>query len=358
VKHTDDKTNTALHWAAKCGRPKDITALLKAPGIEINARTKAGVTPLIYAASEGWDDCVQLLLAAGADRAAKTDKGRTARDATTMKMAKADAETKPRLEKVLRLLDAPQTSAPPADLLSTAATDDAKAKAAADAKATEAAAKAKAAGQAQRRVWRGQGIPVRPVDPDCQCRGSQPFRGRRACPCCTLRHGGHAEGWRARRPCWAIRHGTHAESWCTRRPCWAIRHGTHAESWCTRRPCWALRRGGGHAESWCTRRPCWALRRGGGHAEGWRARPCWALRHSTHAEGRTRRPCCTLWHGSHAEGWRTGRRWALRHGTHAERRARCSCCAHWHGCHAKSSAAHFEAGGERRGPQARSRAGR
>ena len=39
MKHTDDKTNTALHWAAKCGRPKDITALLKAPGIEINART-------------------------------------------------------------------------------------------------------------------------------------------------------------------------------------------------------------------------------------------------------------------------------------------------------------------------------
>ena len=145
MKHTDDKTNTALHWAAKCGRPKDIAALLKAPGIEINARTKAGVTPLIYAASEGWDDCVQLLLAAGADRAAKTEKGRTARDATTMKMAKADAETKPRLEKVLRLLDAPQTSAPPADLLSTAATDDAKAKAKADAKATEAAAKAKAA---------------------------------------------------------------------------------------------------------------------------------------------------------------------------------------------------------------------
>ena len=107
----DEKTHTALHWAAKCGRADDIEALTAA-GAPLNAKTKpAGVTPLIYAASEGWDDCVQLLLAAGADPTIQTAKGRTAREATSMKMAKADAESKPRFAKVLQLLDAP---APPA----------------------------------------------------------------------------------------------------------------------------------------------------------------------------------------------------------------------------------------------------
>ena len=103
----DEKTHTALHWAAKCGRADDIEALTAA-GAPLNAKTKpAGVTPLIYAASEGWDDCVQLLLAAGVDPTIQTAKGRTAREATIMKMAKADAESKPRFAKVLQLLDAP-----------------------------------------------------------------------------------------------------------------------------------------------------------------------------------------------------------------------------------------------------------
>ena len=110
----DEKTHTALHWAAKCGRADDIEALTAA-GAPLNAKTKpAGVTPLIYAASEGWDDCVQLLLAAGADPTIQTAKGRTAREATSMKMAKADAESKPRFAKVLQLLDAPAPPPPPA----------------------------------------------------------------------------------------------------------------------------------------------------------------------------------------------------------------------------------------------------
>ena len=106
----DEKTNTALHWAAKCGRADDIEALTAA-GAPLNAKTKAGVTPLIYAASEGWDDCVQLLLAAGADPTLQTGKGNTAREATSKKMAKADAESKPRFAKVLQLLDAPGPAA-------------------------------------------------------------------------------------------------------------------------------------------------------------------------------------------------------------------------------------------------------
>ena len=62
MNHTDDKSHTALHWAAKCGRPDDLKMLLKAPGVRIDAKTKNGVTPLIYAASEGWHECVALLL--------------------------------------------------------------------------------------------------------------------------------------------------------------------------------------------------------------------------------------------------------------------------------------------------------
>ena len=66
VDSLDAKQLAPLHWAAKCGRPADITALIAA-GAKIDIANKGGVTPLIYAASEGWDDCVPLLLAAGAD---------------------------------------------------------------------------------------------------------------------------------------------------------------------------------------------------------------------------------------------------------------------------------------------------
>ena len=61
----DERAHTALHWAARWGRVDDIAALVAA-GAPLNARTKAGVTPLIYAASDGWEGCVSLLLNAGA----------------------------------------------------------------------------------------------------------------------------------------------------------------------------------------------------------------------------------------------------------------------------------------------------
>ena len=48
--------------------------LLLANGASVDALTKAGITPLIYAANEGWDDCLPLLLQAGADRDHKTNK--------------------------------------------------------------------------------------------------------------------------------------------------------------------------------------------------------------------------------------------------------------------------------------------
>ena len=54
---------------------------------QVDVTNKGGVTPLIYAASEGWDDCVPLLLKAGANRALATAKGRTALQAAKEKVA-------------------------------------------------------------------------------------------------------------------------------------------------------------------------------------------------------------------------------------------------------------------------------
>ena len=43
----------------------------RAPRV-LDVTNKAGVTPLIFAASEGWDDCVPLLLEGGASTTAAT----------------------------------------------------------------------------------------------------------------------------------------------------------------------------------------------------------------------------------------------------------------------------------------------
>lgn len=90
--------------------------LLKAPGVRLDAKTKKGVTALIYAASEGEHECVALLLEAGADRAAKTSNNRDARENTELKMEKAGAERKLHFAKVLALLKGKPTSRPAAPL--------------------------------------------------------------------------------------------------------------------------------------------------------------------------------------------------------------------------------------------------
>merc|ERR1740124_675298 len=89
-------------------------ALVAVTGANINAMTKTGVTPLIYAASEGWDDCVPLLLTAGADPQLKTNKGRTALQAALMRAAKAGAEDKPRFDKAVKQLQQVDGKAPAA----------------------------------------------------------------------------------------------------------------------------------------------------------------------------------------------------------------------------------------------------
>jgi len=115
----DDRAHTALHWAARWGRAVDVKALVAA-GAPLNTKTKAGVTPLIYAASDGWDVCVPLLLEAGADHTVATNKGRTALQVVLIKVASADAEARPRFERVAKQLEhadarrlSPQHAAPP-----------------------------------------------------------------------------------------------------------------------------------------------------------------------------------------------------------------------------------------------------
>ena len=47
VDPADPQRLTSLHWAAKCGRPEDVAALLKA-GAQVDALNKGGVTPCVY----------------------------------------------------------------------------------------------------------------------------------------------------------------------------------------------------------------------------------------------------------------------------------------------------------------------
>jgi hypothetical protein len=56
--------STKLHDAASSGLINILNALLMAPGINVNAKTKYGDTPLTYAARNGHIECVRALMAA------------------------------------------------------------------------------------------------------------------------------------------------------------------------------------------------------------------------------------------------------------------------------------------------------
>jgi len=77
----DGQPWTSLEVAVQNNR-LDIAELLIERGANVNARDKAGYTPLLVAASIDFGDTVMtdLLLAAGADRGAKNPEGKTALD--------------------------------------------------------------------------------------------------------------------------------------------------------------------------------------------------------------------------------------------------------------------------------------
>lgn len=75
---------TVLHTVAKLGHSEIVYPLLQnsSRGVKVDAEAVChdGLTVLHYAAQEGHGDAVVVLLNAGADKAARDGKGRTARD--------------------------------------------------------------------------------------------------------------------------------------------------------------------------------------------------------------------------------------------------------------------------------------
>ncbi|XP_037076949.1 ankyrin repeat domain-containing protein 33B-like [Pollicipes pollicipes] len=68
----DNDGNTPLHYAAQAGHAEVVSALLnKFDGIEVDARNKQGITPLIKACVQGKARCAKLLVEKGADPAAR-----------------------------------------------------------------------------------------------------------------------------------------------------------------------------------------------------------------------------------------------------------------------------------------------
>ena len=63
----------------RCGHPKCVSAMLEL-GAHVDPRRKNGKTPLHEAAEHGFVECVRILCAAGADRAAVDNAGKTAAD--------------------------------------------------------------------------------------------------------------------------------------------------------------------------------------------------------------------------------------------------------------------------------------
>ena len=61
------RKETALHIAAQEGRAGAVAELLEEPSIDLDARSSAGWTPLLWAVDHGATDIVELLLEAGAD---------------------------------------------------------------------------------------------------------------------------------------------------------------------------------------------------------------------------------------------------------------------------------------------------
>lgn len=72
VDNATKKGNTALHIASLAGQ-KDIIHLLLQYNASVNVQSQNGFTPLYMAAQENHDECVNYLLAKGANPALATE---------------------------------------------------------------------------------------------------------------------------------------------------------------------------------------------------------------------------------------------------------------------------------------------
>ena len=71
---------TPLHEAAGRGHNKEVAALLITAGADVNARDANGMTPLHYTALGGHKEIAELLIAKGANMNTKNDFGKTPLD--------------------------------------------------------------------------------------------------------------------------------------------------------------------------------------------------------------------------------------------------------------------------------------
>jgi ankyrin repeat protein len=77
----DQNQRTPLHWAADYGQVSMIEFLSKQPKVEINAKDRFGITPLLAAVYENHEEAVKALLAHGADKTIKGPSGETPKEA-------------------------------------------------------------------------------------------------------------------------------------------------------------------------------------------------------------------------------------------------------------------------------------
>ncbi|EAY03713.1 ankyrin repeat protein, putative [Trichomonas vaginalis G3] len=74
----DEFGSTPLHAIAANGMVELLTEVLKKPGINVNVKTLSDNTPLHFAAINGNNKIIKILLAAGADTKIKNKQGQTA----------------------------------------------------------------------------------------------------------------------------------------------------------------------------------------------------------------------------------------------------------------------------------------
>ncbi len=87
-----DEGKTALSWAAAEGSDESIELLLKQPRIDLEIPNKSGQTPLLRAADAGHTKCIRMLLGKGANVKHADNEGRTALSLTAIKGHKVVAK--------------------------------------------------------------------------------------------------------------------------------------------------------------------------------------------------------------------------------------------------------------------------
>lgn len=78
---TDQNQRTPIHWAADYGQVSVIEFLCKQPGVNVNAKDRFGITPLLAAVYENHEEAVKVLLANGADKSVRGPSGETPKEA-------------------------------------------------------------------------------------------------------------------------------------------------------------------------------------------------------------------------------------------------------------------------------------